>query len=623
MAHAADLPETVRALDRYRRRAVELTVSGIVVIALAVGVGAMFPGNRTADVAAPLGGLGAVALIGGLGAWRIERRMRYVLRAGSWSAHAAVAVERTWSSATVVLSAPRHEEVWPLTVVALRHRYDAVRPGPHGVLWWCGDPHSGGVLTPPGGGELIWAKPVRGRGSRLKVVRRAEEAGLQGRPEPLQPRPSGEPRPSGRPQGTGQPQGVGQPRPTLRRRGRRGLWRWVAVLAAVALGLGIYGTEASDNDPQVDLTVLDKQRNGSCTVAWQDPFDGTRRTGPYRCTQDLDPSLDGWDTGFVVSYGPWKGDLYNADWEGTPAGKVNEVLGLGGVLGLLVGLVGGGVAWWRRRPAAPIPHAPAGTSASAGTSDSADTSAVSLSKQPPAKPAASALRYARLAGMAERDPLVQTRTARPEPDIRRVPWWRVRALRRASGLPEVLIGAGACAGMAAVILGGPDGFAEIQSSVMGVLVLGGTIASGYRFLTGGRPAAVVLARAARAPVPVPRRYVLLHDPYGGAPVLAVFPVGDGADDVPEALLVLASPGTRRRPWIGLPSAPTGQVELRGWLDRAANGAPVVVARIEDRALWPQEPYLEAGTPEFADLADRLAAAAGPEPLPQDPARDSL
>ncbi|MCX4981810.1 hypothetical protein [Streptomyces sp. NBC_00572] len=604
MTCAVDLPETAGALERYRRRAVELTVSGVVVIALAVGVGSLLPGAWTSDAAALLGGLGAVALLGGLGARRIERRMRRVLGAGAWSAHAAVPVERPWSSATVVLSAPESEEAWPLAVVAFRHRYDAVRPGPQGVLWWCGDPRAGGVLAPLGGGELIWAKPVRGRGARLRIVRRAGEAGLRGRPEPLQPQQMR--------QAPKTPQAAkthpASQSPQAQRVRRWGLWRWVVLVAAVAFGLGVYGTEASDGDPQVDLTVLSKQADGSCTVAWKDPFDGGRRTGPYRCATDLDPVLEGWDTGFVVSYGPWKGDLYNADWQGTPAGTVNEVLGLGGIVGLLVGLGGGGVSWWRRRPAAPVPYPAPGT----------DTPRVSLSQQDTAKTATPALTYARLAAQAERDPLVQTREPRPEPDVREVPWWRTRGLRRVSGLSEVLIGVATCVGMGALILTAPDGFSGIQSNVIGVLVLGGTVVSGYRFVTGGRPAAVLLVRAARAPVPVPRRYVLLHDPYGGAPVLALFPMGDGADDEPEALLVLASPGTRRHPWVGLPSAPAGSVELRGWLDHAANGAPVVVPRIEDRVLWPQEPYLEAGTPQFAELAERLGAVA-----PQEAARDSL
>ncbi|MGW2301427.1 hypothetical protein [Streptomyces sp. NPDC001809] len=604
MARAVDLPETARALERYRRRAVEQTVAGAVVTALALGVGALLPGDWASDAAAMLGGLGALSLLGGLGAGRVARRMRRVLHAGPWSAHAAVPVERAWSSATVVLGAPGRDEAWPLAVVALRHRYDRVRPGPRGVLWWCGDPRTGGVLAPPGGGELIWAKPVRGRGGRLRVVRRAERAGLRDRPAPAQPQgPWGS-------QGPGWPQEPGWPRERRRSTGvrRRGVWRWVVGAAAVAFALGVLGTEASEGDPQVDLTVLGERSDGRCTVAWRDPFDGGRRTGPFGCTPDLDPVLAGWDTGFVVSYGPWKGDLYNADLEGTPAGKVNEVLGIGGALGVLVGLAGGGISRWRRRSADPHP-APGPVADGrplAAPGPTADGGL--LAKHRPAGTAAPGPSYARLVAHAERDHLEPAPVPRPEPDVRAVAWWRVRGLRRVSGLSEVLVGVAACLGMGAVVLAGPEGFAELQSRVMGVLVLGGAVVSAHRFRTLGRPAALLLARAAQAPVPVPRRYVLLHDPYGGAPVLAVFPVGDGQDDEPEALLVLASPGTRRRPWAGLPAAPAGEVELRGWLDRAEGGAPLVVPRVGDRVLWPAGPYLEAGTTDFAELLGRLGAS---------------
>ncbi|SFY34931.1 hypothetical protein OH786_18665 [Streptomyces atratus] len=45
------------------------------------------------------------------------------------------------------------------------------------------------------------------------------------------------------------------------------------------------------------------------------------------------------------------------------------------------------------------------------------------------------------------------------------------------------------------------------------------------------------------------------------------------------------PGRDKCPWAGLP-APAGTAELRGWLDEE----PVVVAWIEGRPYWPQDPY---------------------------------
>ncbi|MFB7590453.1 hypothetical protein [Streptomyces sp. NPDC056169] len=571
MARALDLRETADALDRYRRRAVELMGIAAVAVVLAVGAGTL-PWAWASDGVGLLGGLAVAALSFGIGAWSVGKRMEHALGAGTWSAHAAVPVARAWSGATVVLAAPGSGEVWPLKVMAVRQRYELVRPGPDGVLWWCGDPNLGGVIAPPGGGELIWAKPVRGRAARRRIVARAEREGLLSRPVPRSPQTA--------------------PTPVTaveHRRRRWGVWRWVVLVAAVTLGLGIYGAERSMDDPRIDLTILSRQAGDACTVSWKDPFDGTARTGPYQCTPDLDPVLEGWDTGFVVSYGPWKGDLYNADWEGTPAGDVNDALFVLGAPGLLVGLVGGGVSLWRRRAVAPVPYTdPAPGGAPRVSLDKART-----------EPSAT---YARLAAHAGRRAIPQTRTHRPEADVRAVPWWRVRGLRRGSGLNEVLMAATGCAGAGL----GVWLDVGIPAYVMAVLMAGTLLRSGFRLLTTGRPAALLLARAATAPVPVVRRYALLHDPRGSVPVLVVFPAHGGPDDRPEGLIALAPPGTPNRPSVGLPSEPTGSVELRGWLDRADDGLPIVVPWIEGRPLWPVEPYAEAGGSGFEEHLEWLA-----------------
>ncbi|MEU7511340.1 hypothetical protein AB0B13_04950 [Streptomyces sp. NPDC042898] len=574
MTRALDLRETADALERYRRRAVELMGIAAVAVVLAVGAG-MLPWAWTSDAVGWLGGLAVAALVFGIGAWAIGKRMRHTLGAGTWSAHAAVPVARAWGSATVVLAAPGSGEVWPLKVVAVRQRYELVRPGPDGVLWWCGDPNLGGVIAPPGGGELIWAKPVRGRAARRRIVARAEQEGLLSRPVPRSPQPA--------------PEHVApRPKPTRR---RRGVWRWVALVAAVALGLAVYGAEQSLDDPQVDLTILSRQDGNACTVSWKDPFDGTARTGPYQCHPEQQ-HLGDWDTGFVVSYGPWKGDLYNAEWEGTPVDQVTDWLGGLGALGLLVGLVGGGVSRWRRRAVAPVPYADPYADPDAAARvrlDKARTGPVPT--------------YARLAAHAGRQAVAQTGTRRrPEADVRAVPWWRVRGLRRVSALEELLVAAVGCAGAGL----GVWLDVGIPAYVIGVLMAGTLLRACFRLLTTGRPVALLLARAATAPVPVVRRYALLYDPRGGTPVLVVFPAHGGPDDRPEGLIPLAPPGTSNRPRLGLPSAPTGSVELRGWLDRADNGLPIVVPWIEGRPLWPVEPYAEAGGSDFAEHLEWLA-----------------
>ncbi|WP_329622569.1 hypothetical protein OG357_20755 [Streptomyces sp. NBC_01255] len=185
MARALDLPETADALERYRRRAVRLTVIGAVLLVLAVGVGLLFSGSWTP---AAIGWLVLFALptLGiGVNARSIAKRMRHVLGVGTWSAHTALPVARPWHAETVVLASPGTGELWPLTLPSVRQRFGPVVPGPDGVLWWCGDPRLGGVIAPPGGGELVWMRPVRGQAGRRRIVARAE--GLLDRPVPRSP----------------------------------------------------------------------------------------------------------------------------------------------------------------------------------------------------------------------------------------------------------------------------------------------------------------------------------------------------------------------------------------------------------------------------------------------------
>ncbi|MFI6419561.1 hypothetical protein ACIBG6_19475 [Streptomyces sp. NPDC050842] len=187
MARALDLPETAEALERYRRRAVTLTVIGAVLLVLAVGVGLLFSGLWTSAAIGWLVLFALPALGIGVHARSIAKRMRHVLGVGTWSAHAALPVARPWYAETVVLASPGTGELWPLTLVAIQQPCVLLLPGPDGVLWWCGDPRLGGVIAPPGGGELIWMRPVWGRAGRRRIVARAERVGLLDRPVPRSP----------------------------------------------------------------------------------------------------------------------------------------------------------------------------------------------------------------------------------------------------------------------------------------------------------------------------------------------------------------------------------------------------------------------------------------------------
>ncbi|MFE2939193.1 hypothetical protein ACFXKG_09055 [Streptomyces sp. NPDC059255] len=642
-AVALDLPDTAEALTRYRARSGTWTrgglalLAGVVVVALAAqGRGMTWPQEVLPSVC----GLALFATGLGVGARRLARRMGHRLAGAPWTACAAVSVPRGLHAGTVVLRDPVTGDLWPMAVVAVQQRYQLVEPGPGGVLWWCGDPRTGGVIAPPGGAELVWTRAVRGERARLRNVRAAAEHGLLDRPVPRQPQPaprrygrygSGAAAPSGA-AGAAAPSAATPARPappvppesspadsaflalTAAVR-HRGVFRWVLLVGVIALGVGIASFEASMKDPQIELTVIDERSDGVCAVRWTEPWSGAERRGTYHCDPDRDPLLDDWETGWLVSYGPWKGELYDAEERGTIANDVNGAVFLAGAALTLTGLAGGGLRLWRWRRSQ---EGSGGTTVGSGgivggagagmagggraplPSSLPSPSAPALRPRPPVslakvtdhlaradRRAAVAFTYAALAAEARSAPLPRPGGRyRPDLDIRAVRWWRVRTLRELSSLTAVLQSLGVAAGVGVLWLIPGDEMPWLTLLVGGFCAAAGVTALG-RLVWRGVPTVHTLVRAALAPVPVPKRYVLLNDPYGAGPVLLFFPAHGGDDDLPEALLGVLPPGTARRPWLGLP-APTGEAELRGWLDPS----PAVVPWIEGRALWPRHPYEE-------------------------------
>ncbi|KIF69135.1 hypothetical protein HY68_11915 [Streptomyces sp. AcH 505] len=331
---ALDVGATAEALSRYRRRALRWTAAGAVLLTV---------GTATAgSLGASAGSLLALALIllaVGLGSLRLARRMARQLAATTWTSCAAVATPHGPHGAAVVLKDPASDALLPVAPMTTirRHLVDPGSPESDGVLWWCGDPRTGGVVAPPGGGELVWVRAVRGPLRRQRTIRDAEQRGLLERPAPkpapgvsLSKTPSAHPDPIH----------------------HRWIFRWVLLAGLAVLGLGIAASEAAYDDPQVELTVVKEAPDGSCVVKWKDPWNGTMHRGPFQCDPDRDPLLVGdVDFGWVVSYGPWEGDLYDYRWQGTVANDVNDDLILAGLAVTVIGLGGGTTRFVRRRRA--------------------------------------------------------------------------------------------------------------------------------------------------------------------------------------------------------------------------------------------------------------------------------
>ncbi|WP_353946397.1 hypothetical protein ABII15_35565 [Streptomyces sp. HUAS MG91] len=136
-------------------------------------------------------------------------------------------------------------------------------------------------------------------------------------------------------------------------------FRWVVALGLVILGVSfaVYATAPEDPETkQVDLTVLSEKSDGSCTVSWADPYAKERRKGHYQCDPNRDPLLKdraydpetghGWDTGWMVTDGSRKGDLFvlgQGDAERDKAMDLSDdLIGLSLVV-LIVGVVGGSI----------------------------------------------------------------------------------------------------------------------------------------------------------------------------------------------------------------------------------------------------------------------------------------
>ncbi|MFG2114436.1 hypothetical protein ACGFRB_17675 [Streptomyces sp. NPDC048718] len=611
-ATALDLPATRDALTAYRARARTWSGGGLLAFVTGVVLFGVLSGEGLAgDIPGGCVTFGGGAMVLGLAGMVAGRRMRRALAAGPWTAHSAVIVPRGMGMMKIALSDPATGEAFALVVRTVQPRLHLAQPDASGVMWWCGDPLRGGVLSQPGGGSLVWTTRIRSEGNRRRAVARAMGEGLLGR--------TAEGRTAeGRPQGGGLPKGevlsqggalsydVSAPKARPAASRRRGAWRWVIVVGAILLGTALRFDQAAQNDPRIDVFITSMRADHSCTVTWEDPFDGESRTGPFHCSDDATPAVSVREKAYVVSYGPWKGELYPVPESGGGGPAVADYvvfMGVSGMFVLFAGLVGGTVAYVRRRrrkerleaaylgipavgPAYPVSLAAAGGKRGDGNvSGGGGGSAAEVT-------------YARIAARAWTGKRPSP-PRRPEPDIRQgVPWWRIPGLRRLSGLHSLLVSLAMTACFAVMWwVGGSSGM-----WVVGLFTLFGSAVNATRFVRLGLPVARILARAANAPVPVPKRYVLLGHQGGTAPVLVVFSAHGGPDDRPEGLLRLLPHN--------LPDAPTGTLELRGWQEVGVDGSPAVVARVDGRTLWPMEPYLEAGTPEFAAFTEQLALTIG-------------
>ncbi|WP_143668289.1 hypothetical protein [Streptomyces sp. f150] len=143
------------------------------------------------------------------------------------------------------------------------------------------------------------------------------------------------------------------------------VFRWVLTLglALITWSAALYVTAPGMPElEQVELTVLEEKPDGTCRVAWADPFAfDDEREAPYRCDAGRSSSLKapeydpdtgfGWDSGFVVAEGPDKGELYSLDEDGKARDEQierSDGFVTAGLVLTIIGLAGGNIRSARR-----------------------------------------------------------------------------------------------------------------------------------------------------------------------------------------------------------------------------------------------------------------------------------
>ncbi|MBW5253509.1 MULTISPECIES: hypothetical protein [Streptomyces] len=203
---------------------------------------------------------------------------------------------------------------------------------------------------------------------------------------------------------------------------------------------------------------------------------------------------------------------------------------------------------------------------------------------------AGSLRFAALADAALSQATyrgLETPAVRPEADVRRVAWWRVRGLQRAAHLP-LLLGVLALNG-AVLLIKAQHPHASVPFWIYSLPLLTAIVLG----MTGvGCRRAVRMARAARLPGQR-MRYTLLHSYASETPWLVLFDEAEDDDAKPLGMLPLRY-GPLRNRFRELPS-PVGKAALAG---RLLAGA-IAIPWIEGRPVWPESGFrpLDLGDPQ--------------------------
>jgi hypothetical protein len=171
------LRETRAALRRYTFHALAFALGGFVLFVTVAALSAAGDSRHGGGSGAAAGIAGLLLTAAGIGLASLfnAARMWLHLRRHSWRAWRCrfreVGGGATNGSPTLVVGGPAGDEEFVLSIVSTKWRWRRLDQCDGHEAWFAGDPGAGGVVAPPGGTCLLWARRPR-RARRREMLHR-------------------------------------------------------------------------------------------------------------------------------------------------------------------------------------------------------------------------------------------------------------------------------------------------------------------------------------------------------------------------------------------------------------------------------------------------------------------
>ncbi len=162
------------AVHWYAARALGILLGGLV---LAAALGALSPAAGAVGLVIALIGLSCIG--NAVRVWWFVRRHPWQ----AWDCRFREVPGFANGSPTLVLTRREDGKEFVLGVVSFKWRWGALNRCDRAEVWMAGDPAKGGVVAPPGGTHLLWARHPIDAGRRERLRRATIDDSKEGRPD--------------------------------------------------------------------------------------------------------------------------------------------------------------------------------------------------------------------------------------------------------------------------------------------------------------------------------------------------------------------------------------------------------------------------------------------------------